>query len=218
MLDWEDDDLVAQCVVFFFAGFETTSTLLCFMAHELACNPKIQQKLYEDIMEIERNLNGKQVTYEMIKDFKYMEMVVAETLRLWPPAFQTDRQVTKPYQLENNGNIVTLTLNDSIWIPIYGLHMDSNYWPEPKQFNPERFNDENRRHIRAGTYLPFGNGPRTCIASRFATMIAKLFFYHLLRDACIVKCEKTPNPIILKPNSINMHSENGFWIRFEPRQ
>lgn len=156
MLDWEDDDLVAQCVVFFFAGFETTSTLLCFMAHELACNPDIQQQLVDDIMAMETQLQNKSVTYEMIKEFKYMEMVVSESLRLWPPVFQTDRQVTKPYRLQGNEVNVTLTTNDSIWIPIYGLHLDANYWPEPKRFDPERFNDENRKNIRAGTYLPFG--------------------------------------------------------------
>lgn len=90
-LDWEDDDLVAQCAVFFFAGFETTSTLLCFMAIELACNPDIQQNLYEEILEIEKQLDGKPVTYEAIKVFKYMEMVVSEALRLWPPLSQTGR-------------------------------------------------------------------------------------------------------------------------------
>lgn len=122
-LDWEDDDLVAQCAIFFFAGFETTSTLLCFMAHELACNPDIQQKLYEEIVSAETELDGKSVTYETIKELKYMEMVISETLRLWPPVFQTDRQVTKPYRLEGNGNTVHLTTNDSVWIPIYGIHM-----------------------------------------------------------------------------------------------
>ena len=119
--DWEDDDLVAQCAVFFFAGFETTSTLLCFMAHELACNPSIQQKLYEDIVAIEKQLDGQPVTYETIKDFKYMEMVVSETLRMWPPLSQFDRQVTKPYRLEgNDGNVVQLTTHDAVWIPVYG--------------------------------------------------------------------------------------------------
>lgn len=83
--DWEDDDLVAQCAIFFFAGFETTSTLLCFMAIELACNPDAQQKLYEEIIAVEKQCDGKPVTYDMIKNLKYMEMVINETLRLWPP-------------------------------------------------------------------------------------------------------------------------------------
>lgn len=90
------------------------------MAHELACNPDIQQKLYEEIVSVQ--LDGKPATYEMIKELKYMEMVVSETLRLWPPIFQTDRQVTKPYHLQGNGNTVALTTNDSVWIPIYGIH------------------------------------------------------------------------------------------------
>lgn len=123
ILDLEDDDLVAQCAIFFFAGFETTSTLLCFMAHELACNPDVQRKLYEEIAIAEKQLDGKTVTYEMIKELKYMEMVISETLRLWPPVFQTDRQVTKPYRLEANGIAFNLTTNDSVWIPIYGIHM-----------------------------------------------------------------------------------------------
>lgn len=122
-LDWEDDDLVAQCAIFFFAGFETTSTLLCFMAHELACNPDVQQKLYEEILSVDKQLDGKPVTFEIIKDLKYMEMVVNETLRLWPPVFEVDRKVTKPYRLECNERAVTLTAHDSVWIPICGIHM-----------------------------------------------------------------------------------------------
>lgn len=93
------------------------------MAHELACNPDVQQKLYEEIITVEKQLDGKPVTYEMIKELKYMEMVISETLRLWPPIFQTDRQVTKPYILQSNDHTVTLTTNDSVWIPIYGIHM-----------------------------------------------------------------------------------------------
>ncbi|XP_055304941.1 probable cytochrome P450 9f2 [Sitodiplosis mosellana] len=216
--DWEDDDLVAQCAVFFFAGFETSSTLLSFMAHELACNPSIQQKLYDDIIAIEKQLGGQPVTYETMKDFKYMEMVVSETLRMWPPLSQFDRQVTKPYRLEgNDGTVVQLTTRDAVWIPVYGIHMDPKYWEDPTRFDPERFNDENRKNIRSGTYLPFGNGQRTCIASRFGMMVAKKFFFHLLRELRIEKCNKTPDPVILKPNSINMHPKDGFWVRFVPR-
>lgn len=63
--------------------------------------------------------------------------------------------------------------------------------------------------------LNAGNGQRTCIASRFAVMVAKTFFYHLLRDLRISKCDRTPNPIVLKPNSINMHAKGGFWVRLE---
>lgn len=210
---------MAQCIVFFFAGFETMSTLLCFMGHELACHPDIQQQLYDEIMDIERKSNGAPVTYEIIQNFKYMDMIVSETLRLWPPVAGTDRQVTKPFVLKGkHGQEILLTTKDSVWFPTYGLHLDSNYWPEPNRFDPERFNDENRKNIRAGTYLPFGYGQRSCIASRFALMVAKTVFYFILRDYEIKKSSKTPDPVILKPNSINMHAKGGFWVRFQARQ
>lgn len=216
--DWTDDDLVAQCAIFFFAGFETTSTLISFMIHELACNPNVQQKLYDEIMEIEKELNGAPVSYEIIKNFKYMQMIVSETLRMWPPIPQSDRQVTKPYSLNGqNGQNVELTTYDAIWIPIYAIQRDPNYWPNPNHFDPDRFNDENRKNINAFTYMPFGSGQRICIAFRFAQMVAKTFVYHLIREMHIEKCHKTPVPVILKRNSINMHAENGLWVRFVPR-
>lgn len=93
------------------------------MAHELACNPEIQQRLFEEVLAVEKQLDGKPVTYELINGLKYMEMVISETLRLWPPVSQTDRHVTKPYRLQCNGRSVTLTTNNSVWIPIYGIHM-----------------------------------------------------------------------------------------------
>lgn len=189
------------------------------MGHELACNQDIQQRLYEDIMEIERKLNGAPITYETIQNFKYMDMVVSETLRLWPPISGSDRQVTKPYKLEGkDGQEIILTTKDSIWFPIYGLHLDPKYWIEPNRFDPERFSDENRKNIQSGTYLPFGSGQRVCIASRFALMVAKTVFYFILKEYKIEKCSRTPNPVILKPNSINMHAKDGFWVRFQPRQ
>lgn len=216
--DWVDDDLVAQCLIFFFGGSETTSTLLSFMGHELACNPDIQQQLYEQIVEIEKNLNGEPITYELINDFKYMDMIVSETLRLWPPFPNSDRHVTKPYVLKGkNGINVPLTTNDDIWIPINGLHLDPKYWPEPERFDPERFNDKNIDSIKKGTYLPFGYGQRSCIASRFALMVAKTVFYFLLREYRIERCDKTPDPIVLVPNSINVHAKDGLWVRFQRR-
>lgn len=209
---------MAQCLVFFFGGSETTSTLLSFIGHELACNQDIQQRLYEQIVDIEKNLNGEPITYELINNFKYMDMVCAETLRLWPPLPTSDRQVTKPYVLKGkNGVNVTLTTNDDIWIPINGLHMDSKYWPESERFDPERFNDENRKNIRPGTYIPFGYGQRACIASRFALMVAKTVFYFVLREYRIERCNKTPDPIVLVPNSFNVQAKDGLWVRFQRR-
>lgn len=78
---WTDDELVAQCFLFFLAGFDTSSTLLSFLTHELTVNPGIQQKLYEEVQETYKSLNGKRLTYDALQKMKYMDACISETLR-----------------------------------------------------------------------------------------------------------------------------------------
>lgn len=73
---WEDDDLTAQCLIFFFAGFDTASTLLSFIGHELAINPEIQAKLVDEVDMFRQQLDGKSMNYETINKMPYMDMVV----------------------------------------------------------------------------------------------------------------------------------------------
>lgn len=74
---WSDDDLTAQCFLFFLAGFETSATLLCFMAHELCENSDVQARLYDEIQEVREQLNGKPLTYDVLQKMKYMDMVTS---------------------------------------------------------------------------------------------------------------------------------------------
>lgn len=76
------------------------------------------------------------------------------------------RLCTKPYNLapiEKNDEPVKIPVGMPIIIPIYALHMDSQYYPDPKKFDPERFSEENKGNIPKYSYLPFGEGPRICI-------------------------------------------------------
>lgn len=193
------------------------STLLCFMCHEMAVHPEIQQRLFDEVMAIDEQLEGKPATYETIQGFKYMDMIVNETLRKWPPIPGTDRQVTKPYTIQISGNRqIHLETNDVVWLPVLALHMDPQYWSEPERFDPERFNDENKKNIRPGTFTPFGTGQRACIASRFALLVAKTVFYTIIRTYRIEQCPRTPNPIKVQRNTINTKAEGGFWVRLRP--
>lgn len=74
---WTDDDLTAQCFLFFLAGFETSATLLCFMAHELCENPDVQARLYDEIQEVRGQLNGKPLSYDELQKMKYLDMVTS---------------------------------------------------------------------------------------------------------------------------------------------
>lgn len=60
---------------------------------------------------------------------------------------------------------LTLKKGDIVFIPVYGLHYDPDYFPDPYKFDPERFSDENKHNIKPNTYLPFGEGPRKCIGN-----------------------------------------------------
>lgn len=161
---WADDDITAQCMVFFLAGFETTANLICFTAHEIMENPEVQKKLLHEIDSVKDELQGKALTYDVLQKMKYLDMVVAECLRKWPPAFVTERLCTKAYTIEDDdGRKIRIEKDDVIMVPVYGMHHDPNYYPNPKKFDPERFSDENKENIQNFTYLPFGSGPRNCI-------------------------------------------------------
>lgn len=80
---------------------------------------------------------------------------------MYPPVGRVDRVVTKPYQLP--GTTIRLDPGDVVAIPIYGIHMDPKYYPEPNEFRPERFMGDEKKNRPAHLFLAFGAGPRNCI-------------------------------------------------------
>ncbi|VEN47140.1 unnamed protein product [Callosobruchus maculatus] len=209
-----NQDIAAQAMLFFFGGFESVSSLMCFMFHELAENPDIQDRLRNEIRETQDSCNGK-VTYEALLKMEYMDMVVSETLRKWPSGVIMDRECTKPYTIQSTGSEdrpVHLKEGDLIWFSVYGLHHDHKYFPHPQQFNPERFSQQMKKNIVPYTYLPFGLGPRNCVGSRFALLETKTITFYLLSEFEIVPTEKTQIPLKLLQSFSNPTAENGFWV------
>lgn len=162
---WTDTELVAQCFLFFFAGFEPTSGVMSFAAHELVEYPEVQEKLFEEIQKTDEQLHGAPLTYETIHKMTYMDMVVSEVLRKWPVSLATDRACNKDYDYEcpKTGERVAIKKGDLIRISMCALQRDPKYFENPEVLNPERFSAENKSKIEIGTYFPFGLGPRNCI-------------------------------------------------------
>lgn len=162
---WSDDELVAQCFIFFFAAFENNASLICTTAYELLNNPDVQERLYEEVRETHEALKGERLTYDTVTKMKYLDMVVSESLRKWALAASTDRECAKDYTLydDDGTKLFEFKAGDHINIPISGLHLDDKFFPEPHKFIPERFSDENKDQLVPYTYLPFGVGPRNCI-------------------------------------------------------
>lgn len=218
---WSNDDLTAQAVVFFLAGFEAISVAMSFALHELALHPDIQDKLYQEIIENDRKNNGK-IDYNSIQSMKYLDMVVSEVLRLWPAAIALDRNCLKDYNLGKPNSAAKedyiLRKGVGVFIPVWCFHRDPKYFPDPLKFDPERFNDENKHLIKPFTYLPFGVGPRNCIGSRFALCEVKVMLYQLLQHMEVSPCEKTSLNAKLSKDSFNLRIEGGHWLRMRARK
>ncbi|WP_323192899.1 cytochrome P450, partial [Halostella sp. PRR32] len=102
------------------------------------------------------------LTYNGLNRIPYLEMVVNETLRKWPPLLVVDRRSNEPYTIppERNGeHPVHVEKNTLIWIPVWCIHNDPQYWSEPHLFDPQRFARENLPAINRNAFLPFGLGP-----------------------------------------------------------
>ncbi|KRT83704.1 cytochrome P450 [Oryctes borbonicus] len=214
-----DIDIAAQALIFFFAGFDSVSTLMCFMSYELAINPDIQKKLQDEVDDTLRECNGK-LTYEALMKMKYMDMVTCETLRKWPAAIGTDRVCSKPFTIEPqlpHEKPIHLKPGEIVFVPINGIHRDPQYFANPDMFDPERFSDENKDNIKPYTYMPFGLGPRNCIGSRFAILETKILFFAFLSKFNFTVIDKTQVPMVLSKKSFNIVGENGIWVGLQPR-
>uniref|UniRef100_A0A1I8PP43 Cytochrome P450 n=1 Tax=Stomoxys calcitrans TaxID=35570 RepID=A0A1I8PP43_STOCA len=162
--EWSDVEIVGQCFLFFFAGFDTSAALSSFTIHELMENKEIQEKLLREIQDVNEQLNGQPPSYESIMGMTYMDMVVRECLRKWSPSAAIDRQCSKDISYDlGDGLRLDLKKGDIVWLPVSGLHRDPKFFENPMKFDPERFNEENKEKIHPFAYIPFGVGPRNCI-------------------------------------------------------
>ncbi|NXL84313.1 C340 protein, partial [Alectura lathami] len=181
-----DEEVLAQALIFVFAGYETTSSTLCYISYHLAMHPDVQKRLQD---EIDANLPNKAApSYDVVMQLEYLDMVVNESLRLYPPGGRIERVCKKTVEL----NGVTIPKGTVVMIPAYVLHRDPAYWPEPEEFRPERFSKENRENVDTYTFLPFGAGPRNCIGMRFALLIMKMAVVVLLQNFSFRPCKDTP--------------------------
>lgn len=240
--EWSDDELVAQCVQFFLAGFETSSLLLSFAANAIATHPEIQEKLVAEIDAVYERSNGN-LNFNDLPSLRYMDMVISEVLRKWPPVPITDRVCVKDYNYHDDaGQQFVIEKGASVWLPILPFHYDPKFFPNPNQFDPERFSEVNVNKIAPASYIPFGAGPRSCIgiiivgyidfrnskliysyffyiyaysASRFALMQVKSVLYHLLKKFTFEICDKTVVP--MKMGRFFMLPEKGIHLQLKRR-
>ncbi|XP_044261525.1 probable cytochrome P450 6a23 [Tribolium madens] len=206
------DEITAQCFVFFIAGFETSSTTMTFALYELSKNQELQEKVRTEIETVLAKYDGK-ITYEAIQDMKYMNQVLNETLRKYPPLPFITRQCVKDYKIPDQDIIIEN--GTRVIIPILGIHYDPEYYPNPDKFDPERFSEENVKNRHNYAHIPFGEGPRICIGLRFGLMQSKVGLTSLLRKYRFKLNKKTKEPIKFQVKSATLAAEGEVWLDAE---
>ncbi|KAJ3654762.1 hypothetical protein Zmor_013929 [Zophobas morio] len=208
--NFEGDKVVAQAAQFFVAGFETTSSTMGFTLYELCLHPGIQQRLRKEIKTCLQQHGG--FTYEAIQSMKYLHMCVCETLRKYPVLPFLDRRCKEDYQIPDSN--VVIEKGTPVFIPMFGLHYDEKYFPDPQKYDPERFSDENIKKVTPFSYIPFGEGPRNCIGERFGMLGTKLGLIHILSEFEVEKTHDTPEPLQFEAKSLVLASKVGLPMKF----
>jgi len=171
-------EILSQSILFMLAGSDTTAVTLSWLAYNLAFYSECQDKLIEEVDSVLEENDGK-VTYESINQMKYMSLCISETQRMYTVA-QSDREANSDF--EHNG--IKLKKGQHVVTLLYTMSHDESVFPEADKFKPER--------ERPGeNFLPFGSGPRNCIAQRFALIEIKLLMATILSRYRFEKCEKT---------------------------
>ncbi|XP_048587486.1 thromboxane-A synthase [Nematostella vectensis] len=206
-----DDEIVAQCFTFILAGYETTSNTMAFTSYLLALNPDKQDRLIEEIDEVAATV-GDNFDYDTVLGMEYLDMVVQEALRLYPPGFRFGRTCNQSCTI--NGQF--FPKGCIVLIPVFAMHRDPEIWPEPEKFQPERFTAEAKQARHPYAYLPFGGGPRNCIGMRFALLEAKMALVYILRYYRLERCPETEVPVQLQ-GTITIIPKHGIYLKITKR-
>jgi cytochrome P450 len=187
-----ENQLIDEITILIIAGHETTANALAWTLYLLADHPSIQEKLRVETASCD-------VTQAVTSD--YINSVIKESMRLYPPAWISDRISVH----DDHFNTFDIPAETILVLFYYGLHRDKKHWRDPDAFSPDRFLKQNFDKERSKAYYPFGAGPRLCIGNNFAMAEMAIF---LQRFVPIFRVEPTPHkpaliPLVtLKPDHI----------------
>lgn len=202
----DEDEILGQAFIFLIAGYETTCSLLSFTTYLLATHPQCQEKLLKEVDEFSELHDG--ADYNTVHDLPYMDMVISESLRMYPPAFRFAREAGRDCVVLG----CKIQAGTVVEIPIGCIQNDPRYWPEPEKFRPERFAAEEKQKQHPFSYLPFGAGPRSCIGMRLAILEAKITLYRVLQKFRFETSSRTQIPLQVTTLS-TLRPKDGVYVK-----
>jgi cytochrome P450 len=163
-----------QLLTMIIAGHDTSTALLSWALHSLSRYLEVQSKVQN---EIDAVIGSQPPDYERVSELRYLDQVINETLRLYPPIHLGSRIAARDIEFQG----FPIPSGQRVLYSIYLTHRDERYWHNPAAFIPERFSSEQARQRRPYTFLPFGGGPRNCIGMAFAQVEVKVVLARILQ-------------------------------------
>lgn len=196
-------ELRDQLVTLFLAGHETTSHALTWTFYLLSQNPAAERALHEELDRVlGRGRDARLPTFEDLPQLPYTEMVLKESMRLYPPVYLLARRAAE--DVEIGGYAIPKGSELVLWI--YLTHHDARWFPEPDAFRPERFTAEAEAKLPKNAYVPFGAGPRACIGKTFAMIEARLLLATL---AHAFRLEHAPGHRVAMNPRVTLNPKHG---------
>jgi cytochrome P450 len=203
-----DRQLHEEMMTLFLAGHETTAMALTWTWYLLSQHPDVERKLVD---EVSRVLRGRAPAVADLAQLPYTEMVVRESMRLYPPAAGFAREPIEDVRIGGydvpRGSLVTVNT--------YALHRDPRFFDDPERFDPERFAAGWEERIPRYAFLPFGGGPRVCIGNGFAMMETRLILA-AVAQRCHLSLE--PGQEITPVQLVTVRPKNGIRMRVSVRE
>ncbi|MFL5833814.1 MAG: cytochrome P450 [Solirubrobacterales bacterium] len=207
--EFSDREIRDQVMTLMFAGHDTSTSTLTFMLHELARHPEVTRRLHE---EQDRVLGGESPTaLQLEKEMPYLDSVLDEVLRLYPPAWIGPRRAIREYEFEGFTVPRGAYVNYCSW----ASHRLPEVFPEPEAFIPERFTRERKAVLPRGAYVPFGGGSRICIGKRFGQTEVKLVATKLLQR---LRIDALPGRTMTIRQMPTLSPKGGLLMRIKSRE
>jgi cytochrome P450 len=195
-----------EVLTFFIAGHETTAVLLSWVFYLLGKHPQVEERLYA---EIEHVLGSKTPAAEDYPNLPYTRMVLEETLRLYPPAWITNRTAVAEDQICG----YTIPAGATVAISPYVLQHHPDFWEQPEKFEPQRFSPEQVAKRPHFVHFPFGGGPRQCIGSGFAMLEACLVLVTMLQH---YHFRLVPDQQVVAKPGVTLRPRDGIRVQINP--
>ncbi|XP_033229027.1 cytochrome P450 4C1-like [Belonocnema kinseyi] len=185
-----DQDICDEVNLMIVAAYDTVAVTLQYIMLVLSSYPDVQEKLYQELNQIYGDviLENISVTSEDLKQMKYTERVIQESMRLFPTAPLVFRKVEEDIEIDPSfSGGCTLPKGSTAFCFISKVHRDEKYWPDPLKFDPDRFLPEEVAKRNPNCYMPFSSGPRNCIGSVYAMMMMKTVLTRILLKYIVKK-------------------------------